>query len=153
MYETLSLTINPLNTFEQTISARVCSVLYCTYLSHSMLYVHYSGCGSTSNMKVATITTILMVVLAVAVIATPLDDYVNKPDPNYKWSNTGIQYLYLFSPFLLPFCGLFVTFVRNCTDRYHISRCWLDWLCPQYDLTSNSLSTYNTVHAMLYCWW
>lgn len=37
----------------------------------------------------------LLVVLALVVavcVSTPLDDYVNKPDPNYKWSDTGITY-------------------------------------------------------------
>jgi hypothetical protein len=32
----------------------------------------------------------VVLALAALVVATPLDDYVNKPDPNYSWSDTGV---------------------------------------------------------------
>jgi len=33
----------------------------------------------------------LGLLLAVCAFATPLDDYVNKPDPNYSWTDTGYR--------------------------------------------------------------
>jgi len=31
----------------------------------------------------------LLCALVVAATSTPLDDYVNRPDSNYRWSDTG----------------------------------------------------------------
>jgi hypothetical protein len=32
-----------------------------------------------------------LVMLAIVASSTPLDDYVNKPDPAYKWSDIGVR--------------------------------------------------------------
>ena len=43
-------------------------------------------------MATLTLTLLLgLCLLGACVVATPLDDYVAKPDSNYKWTDTGSQ--------------------------------------------------------------
>ena len=49
----------------------------------------------TSGLSVVIVIKMIIIVSLVIFLslahATPLDDYVNKPDPNFKWVDTGIK--------------------------------------------------------------